>query len=102
MLALTRDEFNSRIKLLELKMDSKFALMDSRFSKIDSRFSNLESIASGMAAEVSRIAVLMEEQRSENRVVLEGYGLLKQRIDRVEKRVDVIETRPRHSRSAIK
>lgn len=114
MLALVRSEFHSRNKALELSLDSRFKTIDSRFKTIDSRFnemdarfnqvdsrfdemdarfSKLESMIHGLASEVTRVVVLVEEQRSENRIVLEGYGLLYKKTSDLDLRVKRLESR---------
>ena len=65
MLSLVRDELKSDIRSLERKMDSKFEKIESRLSEM---------------------ALLMEEQNSNNRIVLEGLQALWQRQDRIEER----------------
>lgn len=62
-LYLVRDELKSDIRSLEHKMDAGFARL---------------------GAEMSRMHLLLEEQRSDNRVVLEGLQGLWQRQARIE------------------
>jgi hypothetical protein len=70
-LFLVRDELKSDIRSLELKMDARFGGVESRLEK--------------MQAEQFRMYALMEEQNSNNRIVLEGLQALWQRQDRIEK-----------------
>jgi hypothetical protein len=73
------------------KIDSRFNKMESRFDKIDSRFNTLEAKLDAMHALMHAANLRAEEQRSENRVVMDGLTSLFQRQDRVEKRVDAVE-----------
>jgi hypothetical protein len=84
-LHLVRDELKSDIRSLELKMDARFDVVESRFSAHDSRFTNIEASLEKMKAEQFRMYALMEEQNSNNRIVLEGLQALWQRQDRIEK-----------------
>ena len=58
MLYLVRDELRSQIQSLDLKVDAKI-------SGLDSKIENLTAI-------VHRSVLLAEEQRADNRIVLEG------------------------------
>ncbi|MGZ6311139.1 MAG: hypothetical protein ACXWOH_10935 [Bdellovibrionota bacterium] len=58
--------------------------MDSKFERLFSEFAHV-------ASQVARIGVLVEEQHSNNRVVLEGHAGLWQRQDRLEARVEGVE-----------
>jgi len=68
-------------------IDSRFASIDSQFVSIDSRFdsmeSNLESLEFKLGSQISevhalltRMSMMMEEQKANNRIVLEGHQLL--------------------------
>lgn len=95
---LVRDELRSDFQSLEQKMESRFTEMESRFSKIDSRFNEMEarftsidsrfqSIESrflSIESKLSQMMVLLEEQNSNNRIVLEGLQGLWQRQERIE------------------
>jgi hypothetical protein len=63
--------------------------MDSKFNQMDSK---LEKVLS----EVHRMAIMMEEQNSRNKFVLDGYEQLYKRQDRLEfdvsRRLQNIET----------
>lgn len=72
MLSLVRDELKSEIRALDLKIESRFKAVDSRFEE--------------MKTESVRTNILLEEQHSNNRIVLEGLQALWQRQDRIEKR----------------
>lgn len=70
---------------LESKMDSKFAAMGARLalqeSKFDARFEEL-------LVSAHRTQAIVEEQRSENRIMLEALNGFVHRMDRMEKRLD--------------
>ena len=90
-LHLVRDELKSDIRSLELKIDGHFNGIESRFNGIESRFNGIESRFNGiesrlekMQAEQFRMYALMEEQNSNNRIVLEGLQGLWQRQERIE------------------
>jgi chromosome segregation ATPase len=100
MLTLVRNELRSDIRSLERKMEARFASLDSRFTSIDSRFSSIDSRFSeidsrfaqqdsrfdALDSRLSRMELLLEEQNSNNRIVLEGLQALWQRQDRIERR----------------
>ena len=73
------------------QIDSRFNQVDSRFKQVDSRFDQMDSKFERVLSEVARVGVLVEEQNSNNRVVLEGLTGLWQRQERVECRVDDVE-----------
>ncbi len=64
MLYLVRDELKGDIRSLEAKIESRFQSMESSHA---------------------RFQILMEEQNSNNRIVLEGLQALWQRQDKIEK-----------------
>ncbi|MBY0471680.1 hypothetical protein K2X30_10985 [bacterium] len=70
MLWLVRDELKSEIRSLGLKNDSQFGEVRSQFEE--------------MKSELFRMHTLLEEQNSNNRIVLEGLQAVWQRQDRVE------------------
>lgn len=67
MLQLVRNELKSDISELRAEMKSGFSQFDSQFD--------------GLRSEFSRVAFLVEEQNSRNKVVLEGLTALWQRQD---------------------
>lgn len=71
---------------MELKSEMKagFSQVNARFNQVDARFEQVLS-------EIARIGILVEEQNSRNRIVLEGLSGLWERQERVEKRVDHFE-----------
>lgn len=87
-------QMESRFNQIDAKfnqIDSRFSQMDSKFSQMDSRFSQMDSKFERVLSEVARIGVLVEEQNSNNRVVLEGLTGLWQRQERIEGRVGDVE-----------
>ncbi|MGK5087713.1 hypothetical protein WDW86_09160 [Bdellovibrionota bacterium FG-2] len=84
MLQLVRTELKS-------EMRAGFSEMDARFNQMDSQMSLIHSKLERTQADVSRIALLVEEQNSNNRIVLEGLTGLWQRQGKVETRVEDVE-----------
>ncbi|MBL7672097.1 MAG: hypothetical protein JNM39_16555 [Bdellovibrionaceae bacterium] len=84
-------EIDSRFNQIDARfseIDSRFNQIDARFSKVDSRFNHLEAQLSTILSEVHRIAILMEEQNSRNKYVLDGYDQIYKRQERLEVNVD--------------
>lgn len=91
---------DSRFAALEAKMDSRFSGIDGRFAEIDGRFAEIDvrfseidarfsaqgSKIEQILAAVHRTQAIVEEQRSENRVMLEALNGFVQRMDHLEKR----------------
>jgi hypothetical protein len=65
-------------------LDSKISTLDSKYSTLDSKISTLDSKIEKTIGNTHRIQVLMEEQRSENRIVLDGLKNMMERQDRLE------------------
>lgn len=93
-----RSELKADIRALKASMNSRFDEFETRFGQIDARFKQIDASFGQMnsrfeevLSEVSRVGVLVEEQNSRNRVVLDGLSGLWHRQDRVEKRVDGFE-----------
>jgi hypothetical protein len=92
------DGIDSRLDGMDSRfdaMDSRFDAMDSRFDAMDSRFDAMESRLGAriddldgriekVFAVVHRTQALMEEQRGENRIVLDGIKSVMERQERVE------------------
>lgn len=105
MLTTLRKQIKSEINSLEKRLDSKFNQVDSQFSQVESRFNQVDSKFSQVESrfnqvdskielvlsEIHRIAILMEEQNSRNKFVLDGYASLYERQDRIELRFDAHE-----------
>ena len=88
MLHLVRDELKSEMAagFLELKSE-----MTSGFLELKSGFLGLKSEMAKMSSSMHQMKLLVEEQRAENRIVMDGLTSLFDRQDRVEKRLDAIE-----------
>ena len=84
MLQLVRSELKADIRGLSSEMKAGFIQMDSKFERVLSEFEHVRS-------DVARVGILVEEQNSNNRVVLEGLTGLWQRQERIEVRVDDVE-----------
>ena len=69
MLTLVRDELRSEIRSNVRNLESK---MESRFAEVKT--------------DLIKVQLLVEEQNSNNRIVLEGLQALWQRQDRIERR----------------
>lgn len=91
MLTTVHKQIKASINSLEKKQEARFNHVDARFNQVDARFNEMESTMQTMMSEMQRIAVLMEEQNSRNKFVLDGYASLYERQDRVEARVDAFE-----------
>ncbi|MDR3608291.1 MAG: hypothetical protein P4M08_13050 [Oligoflexia bacterium] len=91
MLDLVRTELKSDVKAGFHEVNARLHEMNARFEAVDSRFERIESKIDKLSADVTRGLILAEEQRAENRVVLEGLTGLFQRQERVERRVDDVE-----------
>jgi len=95
MLGLVRKElihrmdsgFN-RMEARFSEFESKFSGLESKFHSFESRFSSFESRFSGLEASNARILTHIEEQSSNNRIVLEGLQSLWQRQERLEEKLD--------------
>ena len=72
-------------------IDARFSSIEAKFSKIDARFDSLESKFASMDSKLSQMLALMEDQRSQNRFVLDGYTSLYDRQNLAEKRIEDIE-----------
>jgi uncharacterized phage infection (PIP) family protein YhgE len=113
MLHEARHELKSEMTSFRLEMDARFSQIDGRFSQVDARFSQVdarfdqvdirfnqvESSIAGLRSElksdiekvlaaVHRVSLLVEEQNARNKYVLDGYGLLSERMDKIEKKFE--------------
>ena len=66
------------------KIDAKFNQMDARFSQMDARFSQMDAKFDLMMAEIHRIGISVDEQNHRNKIVLDGYELLYNKINKFE------------------
>jgi archaellum component FlaC len=74
------------------QIDARFSEIDARFSQVDSRLNTFDSKFEQVLSEIARVGFLVEEQNSRNLVVLEGLTGLFQRQERLETRVDGIDS----------
>jgi chromosome segregation ATPase len=78
------------------QVDAKFVQVDARFDQVDARFDQMDAKMDAMKhelkGEISRLAVLVEEQNARNSIVLEGLSGLFYRQEKVETRIDNVET----------
>jgi chromosome segregation ATPase len=89
------DQVDARFNQIDARfnqIDSRFKQMDSKFSQMDSKFNQMDSKFEQVLSAVARVGTGVEEQNSRNRVVLEGLTGLWQRQDRLETRVDKVES----------
>jgi chromosome segregation ATPase len=77
------------------QVDAKFVQVDARFDQVDARFDQMDAKMDAMKhelkGEISRLAVLVEEQNARNSIVLEGLSGLFYRQEKVEARIDNVE-----------
>ncbi len=73
-----RSELRAELRSLEARLDSLDSKMESRFDQ--------------MLVVSHRTQVLMEEQRSENRIVLDGLKTVLDRQDRIERKLGLEPT----------
>jgi hypothetical protein len=74
-----RDELKADLGALEHRINSKFSAVDSKVELIQSELKEVKSSARATQ-------VLMEEQRSENRIVLDGIKTIIEKQERLERR----------------
>ncbi len=90
-----RNELRAEIRAVEHRLNFKIKGLDSRFVGLGSNFLGLESKVEAVAAvsketlaAVHRCEVLIEEQRGDNRIVLDAIVSLSERQTRLEQRLD--------------
>ena len=89
-----KSEINSSEKRLESKInqvESKINQVESKINQVESKINQVESKIELVLSEMHRMAILMEEQNSRNKFVLDGYASLYERQDRLELRFDAHE-----------
>ena len=84
MLTTLRKQIKSEINSSEKRLESKINQVESKINQVESK---IELVLS----EMHRMAILMEEQNSRNKFVLDGYASLYERQDRLELRFDAHE-----------
>lgn len=75
------NDVDARIDRLDAKVDALDMSLNARMDGLDAKFTGMFS---EVLVSVHRTQVLMEEQRSENRIVLDGIKNVLERMDRVE------------------
>jgi chromosome segregation ATPase len=78
------DSLDHKVNSLDHKIDSLDHKVDSVDHRLSGEIQKLSGKIENLTASVHRSQALMEEQRSENRVVLDGIKLLMQRQDRTD------------------
>ena len=81
-----RNELKAEIKVVDKKVDSLENRIDSLENKMESKFAEVLVV-------MHRTQVIVEEQRSENRIVLDGLKTVLDRQDRVEVDVESLKSR---------
>ena len=76
---------------LRAEMRSGFKHLDSKISRVQSEVQSVQSEVQKVLAASHRTQTLMEEQRSENRIVLDGLKTVLERMDQDSARVDEME-----------
>ena len=69
------------LQLTEKKILSK---MSAEFKKVDTEFSQMDAKFDLMMAEIHRIGISVDEQNHRNKIVLDGYELLYNKINKFE------------------
>ena len=88
MLTSLQKQIKANINSSEKRLESKISHVESKINQVESKVNNIESKIELVLSEVHRMAVLMEEQNTRNKFVLDGYASLYERQDRLELRFD--------------
>lgn len=91
MLNSLHKQIKSNISSSEKKLESKINQVESKISQVESKINQVDSKVELVLSEMHRMAVLMEEQNTRNKFVLDGYASLYERQDRIELRFDAHE-----------
>lgn len=99
LLDLTKSELNSNIASLRMEMKAGFSKMDARFTEVDSEFaairselSEVKSTLASLDAKFDKMLVIVEEQNVRNKVVLDSYGLVYDKLNNHDERLKKVET----------
>lgn len=98
MLELTERKLSKKITSLSLEMksqlktrdarfdkvDARFNTVDARFNEVDARFDKIDSRLEIISSKIDQVLILMEDQNSRNRFVLDGYASLDHRVSKLE------------------
>lgn len=88
------DRMDARFEAIEARLDrmeARLDKMDARFDKMDAHFDAVLARIDKTQSDLHRSLLLMEEQRAQNVFVLDGYTSLRDRQDRIEKRLAHLE-----------
>ena len=72
-------------------LEGKITTLDGKITILDGRVTRVEGKIEEVLAVAHRTQALMEEQRSENRIVLDGLKAFTERQDRFEERLDRLQ-----------
>lgn len=73
------------------QIDTRFAAIDERFAQIDARFASIDTQLASLDAKITRMLVIIEEQNDRNRVAMDGFMTVYEKLIEHEKRFQKIE-----------
>ena len=79
MLTTLRKQIKSEINSSEKRLESKINQVESKINQVESKINQVDSKVELVLSEMHRMAILMEEQNSRNKFVLDGYASLYER-----------------------
>lgn len=85
MLYLVRDEILHKVDSRFDKGEARFFGIEARFDKVDARFAEIDARFNSLEAKFDRMLIMLEEQNSRNKVVMDSLNSIYERQDRVEK-----------------
>lgn len=85
-------KINTKFNELNGKFESKFNELNSTVEGLNVKFDGMSGQIHQLSSDVYRLAGLIEEQNARNAVVLDGLTSLFARQERVERRMDHLET----------
>lgn len=106
LLDLTKKELKSDIAQLRMEMKAGFTKMNSKmdfqFSQVDSQFSKVNGEIASLRADMNastarlesmfaKIVAISEEQNERNKVVLDSYGLVYDKLNNHDERLKKVE-----------
>lgn len=113
LLDLTKKELKSDIAQLRMEMKTGFTKVDGRFTKVEGKLSALSEEISSLRADMNasitslradmnasnsrleamftKIVAISEEQNERNKVVLDSYGLVYDKLNNHDKRLKKVE-----------
>lgn len=84
LLDLTKQELKGEMSTLQLDTKALRLEMKAGFAKVDTKFEALQT-------QLTRMLVMMEEQNDRNRVVMDGYTIVYEKLQEHDCRFDSIE-----------